>query len=149
MARQVITKSLKETHDVARGFYSWLTQQPNGSGTGHIVCLRGDLGAGKTSFTQGLALAMGVEDNITSPTFVLMKKYKGLNEKNLVHFDVYRLENSKDLEPLRFEEYVGNLNNIVVVEWPEKIGEALPAHAHTVLFKFIDENTREITLPYE
>ena len=149
MSKVIRTKSLEETHRLAEQFYSWLTSLPTPMGKARVLALRGDLGAGKTAFTQGLAKAMGVRENITSPTFVLMKKYAGHNGNNLVHFDAYRLTDAKDLAPLRFGEYADDSNNVVVVEWPEMISGALSENVHVIDFKFIDENEREITLPYE
>lgn len=101
-----------------------------------IICLSGDLGAGKTTFVQTCASLLGIEERITSPTFVIMKKYK-LNEgevlgevapkldlkqyKNLIHIDAYRLGGERDLESLRFMDFVKDKANIIFIEWPERL----------------------------
>ena len=101
-----------------------------------IICLSGDLGAGKTTFVQTCASLLGIEERITSPTFVIMKKYK-LNEgevlgevapkldikqyKNLIHIDAYRLGGERDLESLRFMDFVKDRANIIFIEWPERL----------------------------
>ncbi len=101
-----------------------------------VLGLRGELGAGKTTFVQQLARQMGVREVVQSPTYVLMKKYAlpdGLNPmgqkrrfKNLVHIDAYRLENPKEFAALKPAEFLDDPSNLVVVEWPERLGSALP-----------------------
>ena len=101
-----------------------------------IIALRGDLGAGKTTFTQALAREVGIEDTIQSPTYVLMKSYpisfkqpfpgiEGRFDK-LVHIDAYRLESPDEFAALRPETFLNDPRALVVVEWPEKLGAALP-----------------------
>ena len=89
-----------------------------------LITLSGELGAGKTTFTQAMARELGITDAITSPTFVLMKIYQ-LPEtqkfNRLVHIDAYRLEGEKDLAPLGFDEVLMDPTNLVVVEWPEQV----------------------------
>lgn len=89
-----------------------------------LITLSGELGAGKTTFTQALARALGVTEAITSPTFVLMKIYAlpdGGAFKRLVHIDAYRLQGAGDLAPLGFDEVLTDRENLVVVEWPEQV----------------------------
>lgn len=96
-----------------------------------LVTLSGELGAGKTSFTKAVAHALGVEEIVTSPTFVLEKIYL-LNEqkfKRLIHIDAYRLEKGADLAPLGFDELMQDAGNIILLEWPEKVADALPSPA--------------------
>ncbi len=90
---------------------------------GDILCLQGDLGAGKTAFTQGLAKGMGIEDYVTSPTFTIINEYHG--PIPLYHFDVYRLTHADELFDIGYEEYFYG-DGVVVVEWPERIIELLP-----------------------
>jgi len=113
---------------------------------GDILALEGDLGSGKTTFTQNLASALGVSKTVTSPTFNIMKKYEirgsGLW---LVHMDCYRLMSEDDAISIGIDEYLGQKNIITVIEWPEKIVELLPPEkTKTIKFRYIDENTREI-----
>lgn len=110
-----------------------------------VIALYGDLGAGKTVFTKGLALGLGIIEDITSPTFSLMEKYEG--EKPLYHFDLYRIENLNEFENLRFEEYWEG-DGVSVIEWPEKAGDLLPENRINIFIEYIDESRREITVEY-
>ena len=107
---------------------------PNGC----VVVLSGDLASGKTTFTKGIGKALNVKQIINSPTFTILKIYKG--DKTLYHIDAYRLENNEyDLGLNEFED-----EGITVVEWPEYYDSFLPEDYIEVEFKYIDENTREI-----
>ena len=94
-----------------------------------VLALSGDLGAGKTTFTQTLARLLGISESITSPTFVIMKKYEVEGDprfRHLVHVDAYRLNSIEELQVLHFETELGEANSLVVVEWAEKVKEILP-----------------------
>lgn len=109
-----------------------------------ILCLNGDLGSGKTTFLQGFAKGLKVKEKILSPTFVIMKRFSiDGNWKNFIHIDCYRLSNSKDAEFLGINEAINNPENIITIEWPEKIG----IKGIEIFFKFIDKNKREVILP--
>lgn len=112
-----------------------------------IVALSGDLGAGKTTFVQKLAHALGIVENITSPTFVIEKRYKLSNQRfdTFVHIDAYRLEDASDLEKLNWDETVSNPNNLIIIEWADKIKELLPSDAIYISLEFLDEHTRNIS----
>lgn|SRR5690625_3607556 len=90
---------------------------------GDILCLNGDLGAGKTTMTQSIGKGLGVDDYITSPTFTLINEYKG--RIWVYHFDVYRLENVEDLYDIGFDEYFYG-HGVCIIEWAEKIEKLLP-----------------------
>ncbi len=97
-----------------------------------LVTLSGELGAGKTAFTQEVALALGIEVAITSPTFVLEKIYElpaGAPFKRLVHIDAYRLGSAAELSALGFDELMRDPGNLVMLEWPERVEGALPQTA--------------------
>lgn len=96
---------------------------------GDIICLMGDLGAGKTTLTKSIGKGLGVEDYITSPTFTLINEYKG--RLNLYHFDVYRLEGVSDLDDLGFEEYFYS-NGVSIIEWGDKIASILPENTISI-----------------
>ena len=99
-------------------------------GQAAVLALSGDLGAGKTTFTQTLARLLGITESITSPTFVIMKKYEVEGDprfRHLVHVDAYRLNSIEELQVLHFETELGEANSLVVVEWAEKVREILPA----------------------
>ena len=91
---------------------------------GTVLCLEGDLGAGKTLFVQSLAHTLGVEGEVTSPTFNLMNVYEGICR--IYHFDLYRLETEEELDDIGFYEYTEEPEGIVVIEWPDKFPESLP-----------------------
>ena len=117
---------------------------------GTVVALHGGLGAGKTTFTQGLALALGIERPVTSPTFTLVSEHQGTGGR-LVHMDLYRLADSSDLLEIGWQEYLES-GSLVVVEWPERAAdliEAVPGAVHVDLEPDTDPGFRRIriTLP--
>ncbi len=114
-----------------------------------LVTLSGELGAGKTSFTQGVAMALGVNDAVTSPTFVLEKIYElpeatGNGFKRLVHIDAYRLEGGKALPPLGFDELMQDIHNLILLEWPERVADGLPSAQVRITLE-VAENGRNIS----
>lgn len=96
---------------------------------GDILCLNGDLGAGKTTITKSIGLGLGVEEYITSPTFALINEYKG--RIPVYHFDVYRLENAHELYDLGFDEYFYG-KGVCIIEWADKIQKMIP-HENIVI----------------
>ncbi len=114
---------------------------------GEVLALVGNLGAGKTVFVKGLAKALGVEDNITSPTFVLMKIYQTSHPtiKRLVHVDCYRLEKLGDLEEIGLADYLHDPENIVVIEWADRIVN-LPKNTININIEYINNQERKISI---
>ena len=112
---------------------------------GDVVALVGELGAGKTCLTQGIARGLGIPESyqITSPTFTLMNEYPG--KIVLYHLDLYRLSGVGDLEELGYEEYFRG-NSVLVIEWAEKIMDILPGETLFVSLAYLDENKREIDI---
>ena len=100
--------------------------------SGDIICLNGDLGAGKTTLTKSIGLGLDVEDYITSPTFTLINEYEG--RIPLYHFDVYRLENAHELDDLGFDDYFYG-NGVSIIEWAEKIENTLPKERTVINIK--------------
>ena len=90
---------------------------------GSVICMYGDLGAGKTAFVQGMARALGIDEPVTSPTFTIVNEYYGTLP--LYHFDVYRIGSSEEMYEIGFDEYI-NGNGICVIEWAELIEDILP-----------------------
>lgn len=116
---------------------------------GEVLLLSGDLGSGKTTFTQGLAQELGITRNITSPTFIIMRSYQVPHHKHitiLYHLDLYRTENDNDLEGLGLSEILNKKDTITVIEWPEKMGTLLPQEHIRIHFSYIDEDKRKITV---
>jgi len=103
---------------------------------GEILALSGDLGSGKTVFTKGLALQLGIKETITSPTFILMKIYplpSGLSFRYLAHFDLYRLK-EKEINYQEFTDYLGKEDGVCVIEWAEKIKKYLKRFGNKVIW---------------
>ena len=113
--------------------------------TGDIVALTGELGAGKTCLTQGIARGLGIPESypITSPTFTLANEYPG--RLNLIHLDVYRLSGSQDLQDLGYEEFFFG-RGVTVIEWAEKIGDVIPDQSIWVAMAYVDRNRRSIEI---
>ncbi|MDO5328550.1 MAG: tRNA (adenosine(37)-N6)-threonylcarbamoyltransferase complex ATPase subunit type 1 TsaE [Coriobacteriia bacterium] len=105
---------------------------------GSVVCLYGDLGAGKTQLVKGIAQGLDIKEEITSPTFNICLQYDGLN-----HFDLYRLEAEEDLEDIGFFEMIES-DAISVIEWADKFPGAIPEDAVKITMKVLEDNTRVI-----
>ena len=130
--------SVEETWAIARQLASELKP-------GDVVCLEGDLGAGKTTFVQGLAAALGVPGRVTSPTFCLVPEHRGKNVL-LVHMDLYRLRSEDDVLAIGWEDFLAE-GAIVAVEWPERAGSLVPDNAIRIVFTHLDgEEHRKIVL---
>src|SRR3989338_10750586 len=142
-----ITKSAKETQKLGAEFAQQILRRGHEK-SATVLALIGDLGSGKTTFLQGFAKGLGIEEVVNSPTFIIMKKFKiyDLRFKNFYHIDCYRLDNEKDVEFLHFQEIISNPKNIVAIEWPEKIAGILPQNSISITFKHLEENKREIVL---
>ena len=127
--------SVEETWELARKLA--LELRP-----GEVICLEGDLGAGKTTFTQGLAAALGVPGRVNSPTFCIVQEHRG--PSLLVHMDLYRLHGEDDVIAIGWEDYLAE-GAILVVEWPERAGTLIPAEAKHVVFTHLEgEESRRI-----
>ena len=110
-----------------------------------VICLIGELGSGKTVFAKGFASALGIDENITSPTFNIIKEYNS-GEMNLYHMDVYRLEG--DISEVGIDEYMKK-DGIVIIEWADLIKSELPEERLEIKFKIIGEEKRALTItPY-
>lgn len=132
----VITKNPEETIAFAKKLGSLLK-------IGDIIAYKGGLGAGKTTFTRGLAVGIGLDDNVTSPTFSIVNEYRG--KINLYHFDMYRIINSEELEATGFYDYPID-ESIFAIEWSENIADILPPDTIFVTIELIDSETRKITV---
>lgn len=133
--RVYITKDSIETRSLGARIAKELTN-------GAILCLYGELGGGKTTFVQGLAKGLGVEQRIISPTFIIVRNYG----KNFYHIDLYRTENIRDIKGLGLEEIFNDPSNIIVIEWAERMGELLPRDRVDIKFEYMSEEKRRITI---
>ena len=132
-------KYISHSQDETRLFASDLIKKiPLGS----VVALTGDLGAGKTTFVQGVAFALGIKDKVASPTFNIMKLY--LVDVSLIHIDAYRLENMD--HNIGLDEYIGYEKGYTFIEWPMYIPELLPEKYIEINISNIGDNNREITV---
>lgn len=155
---KVISKSISDTEKIAKDFMEKISMGVYD--TALVVGLYGDLGSGKTTFTQAIARIFNIEEVVTSPTYVIEKIYpivtwtlsvqvgggRNSNFKNLIHVDAYRLDSAKELEVLDWEKTLSDSRNIIFIEWPEKVLEVLPKNHAKIYFKFLSENEREITI---
>ncbi len=121
--------------------------EPKTSAT--VLALSGDLGAGKTTFSQGVAAALGVSETVSSPTFVIEKVYvlEGGSFERLVHIDAYRIKAVREMEVLAWAELMNDPKSLVVIEWPEKIAELIPDDAIRISFDIAGDE-RIITSAY-
>ena len=135
-----ITKSLDETQELA-------VKIANEIAMGDVIALIGDLGTGKTAFTQGFAKAMGIMEVVGSPTFKLISEYES-KKTLLYHIDCYRLKNAKQFINIGGEEYLNPIKGITLIEWADIIEEILPNDTIIINFKRIigNPNYREIII---
>jgi len=135
------SKSARQTEEIGKKFSGKLTG-------GDILALEGDLGSGKTTFVKGLLRGLGVKKNVSSPTFLIIKKYEinkpGVPIKELYHLDCYRLKNYKEILALGFDDILRDRSAVAVIEWAGKIKKALPEKLIEISFKWIDKNERKI-----
>ena len=132
MNYKIISNSDMDTIELAQNIES--EKFPN-----MVICMEGDLGSGKTLFTKAFAKSMGISENITSPTFNIIKEYEGDEGYKLYHMDVYRLSESK--EDIGISEYF-NKGGVTIIEWADLISDILPKDRLDIRIKIVDENKR-------
>jgi tRNA threonylcarbamoyladenosine biosynthesis protein TsaE len=138
---EIITRSAQETTQLG----GRLAKKTN---PGAIIALFGDLGAGKTTFIQGLLSGLGYKKRVSSPTFIVMRPYylEGNSPlETIYHIDLYRLEKVDDLKTVGIEEFLQDPKGASVIEWPEKIESLLPKETIEVKFQKLSENERKVT----
>lgn len=135
------TNNFKETQKLGEDFARSLLAGLQGEAL--IIALYGDLGSGKTTFVQGMAVGLGIKNRIISPTFIIVRNYK-IRINDFYHIDLYRVESEKDIEGLGIEEIINSESNIVVVEWAEKLKKYLPKKRIDVHFFYENGNKRKI-----
>lgn len=156
--KTIVTHSVEKTQAVA----SDLINSLHGS---NFLALYGDLGSGKTTFSQGIGKALGITNRMISPTFVVVRSYKlsrlpllrpgvsgqevisdKLHFKNLYHIDLYRIEKPEEVINLGILDFARDPKNLVVIEWAEKMAKYLPEKRVDVKFESVDENIRKISV---
>ncbi|HET9946564.1 MAG TPA: tRNA (adenosine(37)-N6)-threonylcarbamoyltransferase complex ATPase subunit type 1 TsaE [Patescibacteria group bacterium] len=133
-----ITQSSAQTQLIAEEFAKKLVG-------GDIILLKGDLGAGKTTFVQGLANGLGIKRRIISPTFIVMRSYE-LQENMFYHIDLYRMTSQQDIEGLGLLQLFEDKHAILAIEWPEKLGNLIPKKYTEISCTWISENSRKIEI---
>ena len=144
--KTVISHSVAETEKIAQVWLAEMVATPANDSQAVVVGLYGNLGSGKTTFTQDVARALGIKETITSPTFVIMKRYEinGSRFKYLVHIDAYRLEKSADFDALNLKDTMNDPYNLILIEWAENVEDALPSNMQKIGFEYLNETDRKL-----
>lgn len=141
--KEIITNTFEETQKLGEVFAKQVAP-------GDVLLLYGDLGSGKTTFTQGVAKGLGIKKRIISPTFVIVRTYRIMNYElgimNMYHIDLYRTETFGDLKSIGIKELLHDKEAIVVIEWPEKLGIFLPKQRWEIHFSYENDNRRKIRI---
>ena len=137
--------SIKETRELARNFVLTLNQNDNEA---TVVAMEGELGSGKTAFTQELGKTLGITEHMQSPTFVIEKIYELVGSKwtHLVHIDAYRLKNEEELLALGFKKQLEDKHNLIVIEWASRVENILHKSAIHIVFTHDGEDQRTIEI---
>ena len=165
--KKIISNSAQETQLIAKELAVKILQENPGK-YAVVFALEGELGAGKTTFLQGFAEGLGIEEKVLSPTFVVMKRFeihpvksakggvsqkakqfdrvKDKNFKNFYHFDCYRLNDEQDLEVLDFKTILADPKNIIAIEWPERVEKLLPKKSVRIECRHLGDDKREFTI---
>lgn len=141
-----VSNSSKKTKKIAKDLAEKILAKPAKKNSALVIGLTGDLGSGKTTFIQGFCKGVGIKKRITSPTFVIFKRYKiqDTRFKSIYHIDCYRIQKPKELLKLGFKEIINNPENTVLIEWAEKIRKFLPKNTIWIKFEHVRENERII-----
>ena len=151
---RIIIADLKKTEKIAQDLAKkvlsagWRKKQKSAA----VIGLEGELGVGKTAFAQFFAKALGIKEKIQSPTFVITKIYKLYGSRRsvgfdkFVHIDAYRIKNPKELLALGWKEIISASQNIVLIEWADRVKKILPQKCVQIKFKVINDKTRRITI---
>lgn len=138
VSKSYVSKSILDTEKIAKNI-------AKNAKAKDIYCLKGDLGVGKTVIAKAIGNFFNVNDNISSPTFTILKSYDLNNKKirKLHHFDLYRIKNIQELENIGFSDYLYDENSIVLIEWPEIAYDLLPNHHKTITIKKVMNDNSE------
>lgn len=145
---EIITKNAQETISLGQKIGNYLISNRK---EGRILCLYGDLGSGKTVFSQGLAKSFGINGLVPSPTFIIVRHYDIPLKRgfSFFHVDLYRLENSREIASLGLDEIFSDSTNFIAVEWAEKLDKLLPKQRIDIKFTMLDSSRRKINISYE
>lgn len=140
MSTRLITTSSRQTQRFGEKTAKDALKAEKSRERAMVLGLVGELGGGKTTFLQGFAKGLGIKEKILSPTFIIVRRIK-----NFYHIDCYRLKNHKELLDLGFKKIISDPENIVAVEWADKVKKIMPRETVWLNFKFINGKTRQIT----
>ncbi|PIR06211.1 tRNA (adenosine(37)-N6)-threonylcarbamoyltransferase complex ATPase subunit type 1 TsaE [Candidatus Jorgensenbacteria bacterium CG_4_10_14_0_8_um_filter_39_13] len=147
MSFKLKSSSWQSTQKIARLFAQTILEKKPRSQGALVLGLMGELGSGKTTFIRGFIKSFGIKKRITSPTFLIMRKFFSASQKcYLYHFDFYRSSSRKDLKILEFDKIIKNPQNIVLIEWAEKIKNLLPKNAIWLTFQHGKEINQRLIL---
>lgn len=138
MIKEIISNTADET--LKLGIELGKASEP-----GSVFALYGELGTGKTIIAKGIAKGMGINEDVTSPTFLLLEEY--FSDRPLYHFDLYRIKSPGEFDELNFEEYWAG-EGVSVIEWADKAGRRIPADSVKIYLEWIDESRRKILIEY-
>jgi len=149
MERQYLTKNVSETRRLGKVLAEEILKiKPKEHAL--VVSMVGELGSGKTAFSQGFAMGLGVRQRTLSPTFIIARRYPiqtpRIFFKYFYHIDCYRLKKADEISATGFEDLVSRPENIVLIEWADKIENNLPKSRLQIFFRHIDKNSRQIIL---
>lgn len=141
-----ISKNTEDTNKIANDFLTNVLKV--GDKKPLVIGLYGDLGVGKTTFVKNIAKMLSIKRKVNSPTFVIMKKYSinFENYKFLFHIDAYRLKNSQEIINLGWRDIISNPENIIFIEWPEKVSKAMPKKHHRILISHTPKGDRNFKI---
>lgn len=134
--KTITSYSLNQTESIAQK----LAQRVK---PGEVICISGELGAGKTSFTQALLKALGVKEKVVSPTYTIMHEYHGQQIGSIYHVDLYRLNSTQEIETIGIRQLVQSRFGLLIIEWPEKIAQQLPKESIRIHIDILDESSRQ------
>lgn len=144
MKKELTIKSIAEIDDVASEFIEYISECDSQS---NIIAFYGSMGAGKTTFITAICKALGVKDNVNSPTFTIVNEYLAGKGFPIYHFDFYRISALKEAYEIGINEYFSG-EGLCLIEWPEKIGEILPEDAIKVTIKETESHMRIVTIQW-
>jgi tRNA threonylcarbamoyladenosine biosynthesis protein TsaE len=145
--RSYITKSPAETAEIGAAFANTVTSawKSGNPDVPSLFFLYGDLGSGKTTFSQGFAGRLGITSRLLSPTFIIVRRYNLSDDtRYLYHLDLYRTHTARELDELGIDEIVSDRKSCVLVEWAEKFGNRIPGHRTDIFFTVLEDGTHEI-----
>ncbi len=145
--KKYLTKNPSETKKLGKSLAQKILESSPKKGA-FVLGLEGDLGGGKTTFLQGFAKGLGIKQKILSPTFIIMRKFLISNSKflNFYHIDCYRIKKPREILNLGFKEIITDPQNVVAIEWANRIRKILSQGRLLISFELVDKNTRKIKI---